>query len=163
MIIGEIRRFLRDDHPIKVTRAIKEKSVQVKHARDRLGRKLGREPTVQRSLQNWVWKMRMLFWPLKQHNSLFPFSKLWGRMDRILTNSLITYPVLVKKKQGGWKALALRDALECLPVREQQIIIMRYFQDKTQSEIGEIMGLSQVQVSRLEHKAVAKLREYLLR
>jgi len=55
----------------------------------------------------------------------------------------------------------LRDALLCLPERERQIILLRYFQDKTQAEVGSQLGLSQVQISRLEKRAFAKLRAYL--
>jgi RNA polymerase sporulation-specific sigma factor len=163
MIIGEIRRFLRDDHPIKVTRAIKEKSVQVKHARDRLGRKLGREPTVAEIASELGMENEDVVLAIEATQLPVSLFETVGQ-DGQDSNELIDYVSSSGEEETGWlESIDLRDALECLPVREQQIIIMRYFQDKTQSEIGEIMGLSQVQVSRLEHKAVAKLREYLLR
>jgi RNA polymerase sporulation-specific sigma factor len=141
MIIGEIRRFLRDDHPIKVTRAIKEKSVQVKHARDRLGRKLGREPTVAEIASELGMENEDVVLAIEAAQLPVSLFETVGQ-DGQDSNELIDYVSSSGEEETGWlESIDLRDALECLPVREQQIIIMRYFQDKTQSEIGEIMGI----------------------
>ena len=163
MIIGEIRRFLRDDHPVKVTRAIKEKAVQVRYAREELGRKLDREPTVAEIAAELGMENEEVVLAIEAAQLPVSLFETVGQ-DGNDFNELINYLPSSDEEEAGWlESIDLHDAMERLPVREQQIVIMRYFQDKTQAEVGKIMGLSQVQVSRLEQKAVTKLREYLLR
>lgn len=161
MIIGEIRRFLRDDHPVKITRAIKEKAIQVKQSRENLVRKLDREPTVEEIAEDMGMENEDVVLAIEA--AQFPISlfETVGR-EEYESSELIDYLSSHGEEETGWlESIDLRDALECLPEREQKIIAMRYFQDKTQTEIGGLMGLSQVQVSRLEKRAVTKLREYL--
>ena len=161
MIIGEIRRFLRDDHPVKITRAIKEKAVQVRHSRENLLRKLGREPTVAEIAADLGMENEDVVLAIEA--AQFPVS-LFETVGQAgyESSELIDYLSSHDEEETEWlESIDLRDAMKCLPEREQQIIFMRYFQDKTQTEIGALMGLSQVQVSRLEKRAVTKLREYM--
>jgi RNA polymerase sporulation-specific sigma factor len=144
MIIGEIRRFLRDDHPIKTTRALKERAVQVSQSRERLVRKLAREPTVEEIARELGME----------------------KEEVVLAIEAAQFPVSLFESVGqeGEDSSQVIDYLpgtSCLPERERQIILLRYFQDKTQAEVGSQLGLSQVQVSRLEKRAFSKLRAYL--
>ncbi len=160
MIIGEIRRFLRDDHPVKITRAMKEKAVRVKQSRESLLKKYGREPTVSEIAEDLGMNDEEVV--LAIDAAQFPVS-LFENVGHEGQDSteLIDYLSGEEEETGWLERIDLTDALECLPEREKRIIAMRYFQDKTQTEIGKLMGLSQVQVSRLEKKAVNKLREYM--
>lgn len=161
MIIGEIRRFLRDDHPVKITRAMKERAIQVRQARENLVRKLGREPTVAEIAADMGMDDEDVVLAIEA--AQFPVSLFeTAGGEGYESSELIDYLSGHDEDETGWlESIDLRDALEYLPERERQIIVMRYFQDKTQTEIGIFLGLSQVQVSRLEQRAVAKLREYL--
>lgn len=161
MIIGEIRRFLRDDHPIKITRAMKEKAVQVKQSRENLVRKLGREPTVAEIASDLGIASEDVVLAIEAAQLPVSLFETVGQAGNE-SSELIDYLSSHDEEEVGWlERIDLHDAMKFLPERERQIILMRYFHDKTQTEIGELMGLSQVQVSRLEQRAVAKLREYL--
>lgn len=161
MIIGEIRRFLRDDHPVKVARALKEKAVDIKNAREKLVRKLDREPTVSEladalkmGKEEVLLALEAVQFPLSLFETVGNEGEESPRMIDCLQEE--------DDEESGWlERIDLRDALARLPERERQIILLRYFQDKTQTEVGSLLGLSQVQVSRLERRAVTKLREYL--
>lgn len=161
MIIGEIRRFLRDDHPIKTTRALKERAVQVSQSRERLVRKLAREPTVEEIAQDLGMKKEDVVLAIEA--AQFPVSLFESvGQDDEESSQVIDYLPGTNDDEVKWlERIDLRDALRCLPERERQIILLRYFQDKTQAEVGSLLGLSQVQVSRLERRAFAKLRAYL--
>lgn len=161
MIIGEIRRFLRDDHPVKVTRALKEKAVEIKQTRERLVRKLDREPTigeiaraVEMEKEDVLLALEASKLPVSLFETVGPEGEDYPQVIDCLQDE--------SDKESVWlERIDLWDALACLPEREKQIIILRYFQDKTQTEVGDLLGLSQVQVSRLERRAVNKLRDYL--
>lgn len=161
MILGEIRRFLRDDHPVKVTRALKEMGIRVKKAREQLMRNLGREPTVGEIAEalgvrkeEVVVALEAMQLPTSVYEAVYQDG---GSPICVLDH--------LKSEDGiepGWfEKIALKEALGALPNRERQIILLRFFQDKTQTEVGSQLGLSQVQVSRLERQAVARLRELL--
>lgn len=161
MIIGEIRRFLRDDHPVKITRALKEKSFRVRQVRENMTLKLGREPTVAEIAAKMDIEMDDVILAIEA--SQFPVSlfETVGQ-DGEGSPQVLDYLADVEEDEMGWlEKIDLRDALIRLPEREQQVIVLRYFQDKTQTDVGSILGLSQVQVSRLEKRAVTKMREYL--
>ncbi len=161
MIIGEIRRFLRDDQPIKVTRALKEKGIRVKRMREKLVREFGREPTVGEIAEALGVGKDEVVSALEA--TQLPVS-LFEAVPHGNGDSLCILDHLKSKgeqEQVWLEKIALREALANLPVRERQIIWLRFFQDRTQTEVGGMLGLSQVQVSRLERQAVAKLRESL--
>ncbi len=161
MIIGEIRRFLRDDQPIKTTRALKERAVKAKQSRERLVRKLDREPTVEEIAQDLgIDKDDVV---LAIEAAQFPVS-LFERVGSEGEDSSQVIDCVPESDEDELKWLEkidLKNALSCLPERERQLISLRYFHDKTQAEVGSQLGLSQVQVSRLEKRAFAKLRAYL--
>jgi len=162
MIIGEIRRFLRDDHPIKVTRALKEKGILIKRMREKLVRELGREPTVGEiagALNLGKEEVAAALEAAQLPISLFETLNNHNEGDSL---SVLDCLKSEGEQEHAWlEKIALRDALTRLPERERRIIWLRFFEDKTQAEVGALLGLSQVQISRLERQAVARLRDHL--
>lgn len=160
LIIGEIRRFLRDDNPIKVTRALRERGIHVKRAREKLISALGREPTVAEIAGDMQCSRDEVITALE---AVQPVISLFETVSHKDSEPLCVIDSLKSEDgQEAWfEQIALRQAFVNLSTRERRIIWLRFFQDKTQAEIGAVLGLSQVQVSRLERQAVARLREHL--
>ncbi len=160
LIIGEIRRFLRDDNPVKVTRALKEKGILVKRVRERLIGALGREPTVMEIAEAMQCGKDEVITALEAAQ---PIISLFETVSQNDSEPLCLIDSLKSEDgQDTWfEQIALRQAFIGLSPRERKIIWLRFFQDKTQAEIGALLGLSQVQVSRLERQAVNRLREHL--
>ena len=156
-ISGEIRRFLRDDGAVKVSRGVKERAASIRAARGTLEQRLGREPTLSE---------------LSGETGLSP--------EDIAAAELATGPAESLQRENGEDGLtleqmlgddgqeerlverfALRMALEQLPQREQRVIALRFYHGMTQDAAARVLGVSQVQVSRLERRAVESLRKIL--
>ena len=156
-IAGEIRRFLRDDGPVKVSRGLKERGSLIRRAQSQLQLALGREPTL---------------------------SELAGQTgltaEEIAAAESAAEPVVSLQAQTGEggltlegllsdgnpeetmvEHLALRHAMDTLPQRERQVLLLRYYRGMTQVQTARVVGVSQVQVSRLERRALEQLRELL--
>ena len=156
-IAGEIRRFLRDDGAVKVSRGLKERGTALRSARSRLCGELGREPVLSE---------------LAQATGLTP--------EEIAAAETATEPVVSLQSETGdgltlegvlsggemeeglVERLALRSAIERLPERERQVLLLRYYRGMTQAVAARVLGVSQVQVSRLERRGVERLRQELL-
>lgn len=162
MIVGEIRRFLRDDSPVKVSRSLKETAYKIQQTREILIAKLNREPTVGEiatelglSREEVVNALEAAQAPTSIYETLHqdegdPIYLLDQLRDKENTDAV-------------WlDKLSVKELLNKLSERDRQIIAWRFFEDKTQSEIALRLGLSQVQVSRLERQALKKLKEILL-
>ena len=153
-IAGEIRRFLRDDGTVKVSRSLKERSAMIRAARERLYGSLGQEPTLLE---------------LSAETGLPPeeiaaAETATGTAESIQTRSgeegLALEDILT---DGGMEdsiveRIALKEAIACLNEREQMVIKLRYFHGLTQDKTSKILGVSQVQISRIEKKALTTLR-----
>lgn len=154
-IAGEIRRFLRDDGPVKVSRGQKEQALAIHRARNQLTAQLGREPTLSE---------------LAQVTGLTP--------EDIAAADLATAAVASLQAESGETGLALegmvaspeedlvervalRTAIDRLPQQQRMLILLRYYKGLTQDKTAKILGVSQVQVSRLEKKAIQFLRQEL--
>ena len=145
-IAGEIRRFLRDDGAVKVSRSLKEQAATIKAARSRLTGALGREPTIQE---------------ISRQTGLTPATESIQRetgdegftLENVLTDT--------ESEERMVEKIALRQAISGLPERERMVIQLRYFHGLTQQRVAAVMNVSQVQVSRIEKKAVAMLRELM--
>ncbi|MGB9846680.1 MAG: RNA polymerase sporulation sigma factor SigF [Desulfotomaculales bacterium] len=161
MIIGEIRRFLRDDNPVKISRSVKEAAYRIQKARERLVKRLGREPTIGEvagelgvSREEVVGALEAAQSPASIYETLHqdegdPIYLL----DQLRGETSEEAPLLER--------MMVNDLLASLPEREKQILTWRFFEDLTQMEVARRLGLSQVQVSRLERQALRKLREML--
>lgn len=160
MIMGEIKRYLRDDGMIKVSRSLKETSVKIKRGREMLTNKFGREPTIEEVCDELNLDREDVIMALESNTEVESLNKTIYRGDG---NSIY----LIDKLEGNDEdeseqvvdKLTLRETIKSLDEKDQKIILLRYFQDKTQTDIAKELGISQVQVSRLEKKILAKLRE----
>lgn len=153
-IAGEIRRFLRDDGAVKVSRSLKEQSVLIKTVRNQLSLVLGREPTIQeisRQTDLTIEEIAMAETATAATESIQQQTGEEGfSLENILTDTESEEKMLEK--------LALRQAIETLPEREKMVIRLRYFHGLTQQRVAVVLGVSQVQVSRIEKKALGLLR-----
>lgn len=156
-IAGEIRRFLRDDGAVKVSRSIKERAASIRVCRNQLAAALGREPTVQEiSRQTGISPEDIALAEtatastesIQQKNGEEGFS-----LEDVLTDTESEDKMLEK--------IALRQAVIQLPQRERSVIELRYFHCLTQQRVAKLLNVSQVQVSRIEKKAIAMLHEML--
>lgn len=161
MIMGEIKRFIRDDGIIKVSRSMKDVAKKAKIVKERMSKELGREPTIAE---------------ISEELNVTP-EDLVIAMDSMVTPEYLYdvihqddgSPVLLIDKLGEEKdvdseitdRIALKEVLDRLDPKARQIIILRYFKDKTQTEIAKMLGISQVQVSRIEKKVLAKMKDIM--
>ena len=156
-IAGEIRRFLRDDGVVKVSRSIKERSVSIRATRNRLTAALGREPTIlEISRQTGLTPedIAMAETATAAAESIQRESGEEGfSLEDILTDTESEEKIVEK--------IALRQAIERLPQRERTVIQLRYFHGLTQQRTATVLNVSQVQVSRIEKKAIILLRELM--
>lgn len=161
MITGEIRRFLRDDGMIKVSRPLKELAMKAGMARERLESAMGREPTID-EIANEVGASReevaaSLEAGAEVESIYRPLGNDDGSggclMDKLLGNHLEDEALLNR--------MVLKEVLKELNPQEQRIIFARYFENKTQTVIASHLGISQVQVSRMEKKILLELRKKL--
>lgn len=157
-IAGEIRRFLRDDGAVKVSRSLKEQAAAIRATRSRLTAALGREPTIQeisRQTDLSPEEIAMAETATAATESIQQQSGEEGfSLENILTDT--------ESEETMVEKIALRQAIEALPPREKKIIQLRYFHGLTQQRVATVMGVSQVQVSRIEKKALGMLRELMI-
>lgn len=156
VIMGEIKRHIRDDGIIKVSRSFKELAIKAKAKADKLSKENGREPSVTeiaRELgvctEELVMAMDACVAPESLNAAVTDDGK---ELESIVDSG-------ADVEQGVVNRLAIKEALKGLDARERQIIIMRYFKDKTQSQVAQMLGISQVQVSRIEKKVLYKMRD----
>lgn len=155
-IAGEIRRFLRDDGAVKVSRSVKEQAGKLYAARERLRLRLGREATVGELSQETGLEIEEI---ASIETATAQVASLQAETAEGLT---------LESALGDWgmeenlvEQIALRDAISDLPQREQMVIVLRYYRGFTQERTAKVVGVSQVQISRIERKAVQHLREKL--
>ncbi len=155
-IAGEIRRFLRDDGALKVSRGLREQAAAVYAARERLSLALGREPTLSELSEQTGLRAEEI--AQCELAAAAPES-----LQRETGEGLTLENVLggESPEDGMVERLALRAAIDALPEREKMTILLRFFKGLTQEQTARILGVSQVQVSRLERRALEKLRREL--
>ncbi len=159
MIAGEIKRFLRDDGPLKVSRTLKELASRSYGVRESLERKLAREPTLTEISRELSVPPEELAMALEAGAEI---ESLQRPIHQGEGNDIFLGDRLQGKKDEGEQLLnriLLEELLKELPAQERQLLYLRYFQEETQTVIAEKMGISQVQVSRLEKKILQKLKK----
>lgn len=156
-ISGEIRRFLRDDGAVKVSRSIKEQAAQIRMARNHLIQVLGREPTVQEISEQTGLSLEEIAVAENATAATESIQKETGEegfsLEQILTDT--------ESEEKMVERIALLQALERLPEREGMVIRLRFFHCLTQQRVAKVLDVSQVQVSRIEKKALSHLRELM--
>lgn len=177
MIIGEVKRFLRDDGPVKVSRSVRELYYKARGAEELLKSEMGREPTVSEIAEKLgvdVYEVNSAFEALQTTESLYSTvgdddaqgTYLVDKLSNVSSHqmkSLETY-----NDSFGERAyeriidrMSLSKAIDTLSKDEQEVIKLRYFKNMTQSRIAGLLGISQVQVSRIEKRVLLKMREML--
>ena len=161
MILGEIRRYLRDDGILKVGRSLKENCVRIYSAREKLEKELGREPVLEEIAAAAELSVEEALISLESGAEVESLHKIIYQGDG---NDISLMDRLQEKENGQDLALNrifLDEILQKLKVKERQLIYMRYFKDMTQTEIAAELGISQVQVSRMEKRILKQLKEQL--
>ncbi|NLX61598.1 MAG: RNA polymerase sporulation sigma factor SigF [Tissierellia bacterium] len=161
MIAGEIKRFLRDDGIIKVSRSLKQTANKIKQSQEKLSKKLGREPTIQEisdeldlDREEIVMALEASYHPdylydivhEKEGNPLHLIDKVSLEEDN---------------EKDILDRIVLQELLSELKERDRQVIFLRYFKDKTQMEVANMLGISQVQVSRIEKRIIREMKKKL--
>lgn len=156
-IAGEIRRFLRDDGAVKVSRSIKEQACNIRSTRARLTNALGRDPTVQELSRQMGLSPEEIALAEAATAATESIQREAGEegfsLEDILTDT--------ESEERMVERIALRQAIERLPEREKCVISLRFFHGLTQERVSRVLNVSQVQVSRIEKKALGILRELL--
>lgn len=156
-IAGEIRRFLRDDGAVKVSRGVKERGASIRLARDRLSHRLGREPTLSELSAETGFTPEDIAAVEEANLPVTSIHSETGEEGFTLENVLTAGGM----EEGVVERLALRGAIDALTEREKKVIFLRYYKNLTQDQSARVMGVSQVQISRIERKAVDHLRKLL--
>ena len=161
MIIGEIRRFLRDNNSIRVSRSLKDTAYKAIYAKENLTRKNSKEPTIEEiateigiTKEDIVYALDAIQNPMSLYEPIFTDGgDTLYVMDQISDK---------KNKEETWiEHLSLSEAMKKLNEREHEIVTLRFFEGKTQMEVADLIGISQAQVSRLEKNALRIMRNYL--
>lgn len=163
MISGEIKRYLRDDGLIKISRSIKENSWKIKQAGDEISKKNGHEATIEEIAQYTgisVEDVVVATTASKEVESIYQTVYTKDQNSIYLVDKLAADEELAAG-DAVLNKIVLEGLLEDLSDNERRLIIMRYFEDKTQSVVAEKMGISQVQVSRLEKRILLNMRQKL--
>lgn len=156
-ISGEIRRFLRDDGMIKVSRSLRDLAIQVSRLRSTMITKTGVEPTIGELAQQLEVTPEEI---AMCENATAPTDSLQrevgedgSTMEKLLGDNGIEDRIV--------DSVVVRESLKTLPEKEQKVILLRYYRNFTQQRCAEMLGISQVQVSRLERRAIARMREQI--
>lgn len=159
MILGEIRRFLRDDGIIKVSRNLKEIAAKARNAADKIYTKYGRDATLSEISEMIDYNISDIALSLEATQ---PAESIYRTVFDGENNPVLLIDKICGDENNEELLLtnvALKEAIKNLPSKERQILMLRYYKEKTQSEVARIMGVSQVQISRIEKKLLVTLRQ----
>ncbi len=156
-IAGEIRRFLRDDGTVKVSRSLKERAMMIRVTRQKLTNRLGREPTLSELSEETGLQPEEIATAETATGTAESIQKRSGE-DGFALEDVLTEGEMEEKIV---ERIALREAIASLSEREQMVIKLRFFHGLTQDKTAKILGVSQVQISRIEKKALENLRKFI--
>ena len=159
MIIGEIRRFLRDDGMIKVSRNLKEIAVKVRSAEEKFRAENGRDATLSEIATIVNYDINDIAVSMEATQ---PVESIYRTVHEGDNNNVLLIDKIHSESSNEENIItlvALRQAIKNLPDKDRQILMLRYFKEKTQSEVAKIMGVSQVQISRIEKKLLGILKK----
>lgn len=162
LITGEIKRFIRDDGIVKVSRTLKENGLRIKYARERLSTQLNRDPSLEEVSAEAELTTEEVLMAMEANIQVESIYKSVYQNDG---NEIFMVDQLADEKSDEQEALlnhlVVSQLLSALSPEEQKLITLRYYRDKTQTEVAKVLGISQVQVSRLEKKILLNLRQKL--
>jgi RNA polymerase sporulation-specific sigma factor len=157
MIIGEIQRFIRDDGTVKVSRSLKEMSNKIRRAKDELSKQFGRTPTITEISEYLDLSPEEII--MAQEASRSP-SSIHETVYENDGDPITLLDQIADSSETKWfEKIALKEAIALLDERERLIVYLRYYKDQTQTEVAERLGISQVQVSRLEKKILNQMKD----
>lgn len=160
MIAGEIKRFMRDDGSVKVSRAIKSTAKKMNAFIEEYSVRYGRPPTVKQIAEEFgVEESEAVFIMGSSRMPVSIYEK--GEYKDEDSHELLDRLPALDDQDDMIEKLQLKSAIAALPERERKIIFLRYFRDMTQSEVAEVIGVSQVQISRIESRIVTEMKEKL--
>lgn len=161
MIMGEIKRFIRDDGIIKVSRSVKSVARKLHYDKEALSKKLDRDPTIEELSEYSGVNSEEIVFALESANNL---QYLYDTIHQDDGSPVLLIDKLsenVEEDNEIVDKIALKEALANLDTKARQIILLRYFKDKTQVQVAKMLGISQVQVSRIEKKVLKIMKERL--
>lgn len=159
MIIGEIQRFLRDDGTVKVSRSLKETANKIRKMKDELSKTLGRVPTVAEIAEKLEISPEEVVFAQEASRSLSSIHETVYENDG---DPITLLDQIADQTEHKWfDKIALKEAIRHLNERERLIVYLRYYKDQTQSEVANRLGISQVQVSRLEKKILQQIKDQM--
>lgn len=156
-IAGEIRRFLRDDGAVKVSRTLKEQAAAIKTAKNKLSAKLGREPLISEVSEATGLSPEEIATAESATSATESIQRETGE-DGFSLESILTD---TQSEDDMVEKISLKQAIDRLPQRDALVIKLRYFHGLTQERVARVLAVSQVQVSRIEKRAIGQLRELL--
>lgn len=163
-ILGEIKRFIRDDGPIKISRSIKDLAIKIKELQKEYSKK-GKDISIEQIAKELKLSKEDIIFAMESSNTVESFEanimkdsssddKKISLIDRIATDK--------NEEEVITNKLALQDIIEKLENKEKEVILLRFFKEKTQTEVAKILGITQVQVSRIERKTLARMKQKLI-
>lgn len=159
MIIGEIQRFIRDDGTVKVSRSLKEMANKIRRAKEELSKVNGRVPTVNELAEHLELSPEDVI--LAQEANRNP-SSIHETVYENDGDPITLLDQIADQNETKWfDQIALKEAIHELDERERLIVLLRYYKDQTQSEVAARLGISQVQVSRLEKKILQQMKDHM--
>lgn len=163
-ILGEIKRFIRDDGPIKISRSIKDLAIKIKELQKEYSKK-GKDISIEQIAKELKLSKEDIIFAMESSNTVESFEanimkdsssddKKISLIDRIATDK--------NEEEVITNKLVLQDIIEKLENKEKEVILLRFFKEKTQTEVAKILGITQVQVSRIERKTLARMKQKLI-
>ena len=162
MIVGEIKRYLRDNTTVRVSRSLRDIAYKALSVKDMLAKKSAEEPTIEEIAREMDLSPKIVTFALDAISETVSLS------DPIYNDGTETIELLDQiadtkhTDDNLYENISIKDAIKVLPAREKEILLMRYYVGKTQTEVSEEIGISQAQVSRLEKSALKILKDFLL-
>ena len=157
MIIGEIKRFLRDDGTIKVSRSLKELSFRIRRIQEESIKNNNKELTIRELSEKLETDAEEIILAMESSREIDSLFKTAGKEENQIF--LIDQLKASSENEISLENISLKEALNDLKGKERQIIIMRYYQDRTQTDIAKQLGISQVQVSRIEKRVLQSMKK----
>ncbi len=163
LITGEIKRFIRDDGMVKVSRTLKENAVKVKYAQEKLSKLYGRDPSLEEVSRETLLSVEEVLLCVEAN---IPVESIYKTVYQSDGSEICMADQLADDRKDEQERLLnhmlVRQLLDGLSEKEQQIIVLRYYKEKTQMEVAKMLGISQVQVSRMEKKILLHMREKIV-
>ena len=162
-ILGEIKRYIRDDGPIKVSRSIKELSIKIKGLQKEYFYKKGEEITINKIAKELKVSKEDILLAMESHNNVDSLENTayTNHKDGNTINLIEKLSNNSNQEELITNKLAINQMINNLETRDKEIILLRYYKEKTQSQVAKILGITQVQVSRIERKVLNKMKKGL--